>query len=307
MTYEIIAIVIGPLVAVFTVYLEYRKDKKEKLQDRKDMWLDIHFKDITNELVNLKCFNQDIEIGSLQLFLNEKSIKSSVFEKNKFETRLVFYMEIVQDFFDGPDVQFGIIDTNKIKNNYDNSIKHLESGYENTYKNMVDLWNAELVYKNYVVETIGDILKNITRVMRENFSKLKASIRDNEPSSYNITQIFWELVRNALGYKVNINFKVENKHSLFFENNTSAFIHLLTIDAEKFINEVWDKLKTDSQKDLENLINYNKRILDKESIVQKSILGIIDLYVAGHVIEGYCDVCGKIYHEKDITKLRPKL
>ena len=39
MNYGIIAIIIGPLVAVFTVYLEYRKDKK-------DLWLKQHYASI---------------------------------------------------------------------------------------------------------------------------------------------------------------------------------------------------------------------------------------------------------------------
>ena len=48
-------------------------------------------------------------------------------------------------------------------------------------------------------------------------------------------------------------------------------------------------------------------MLSKESKFKKSLLSIIDLYVAGYVIEGYCHECDKIYHETDITKLRPKL
>jgi len=43
MNYEIIAIVIGPIIAVFTVILEYIKDGKEKLRDRKDLWLREHY------------------------------------------------------------------------------------------------------------------------------------------------------------------------------------------------------------------------------------------------------------------------
>jgi hypothetical protein len=40
MNYEIIAIIIGPLVAIFTVYLEYKKDINIKIQDRKQLWLE---------------------------------------------------------------------------------------------------------------------------------------------------------------------------------------------------------------------------------------------------------------------------
>ena len=64
MNYEIIVIIleaiIGLIVAFITVYLEYRKDKKEKLQDRKDMWLDAHYKELYNDLANLYNFNERI-------------------------------------------------------------------------------------------------------------------------------------------------------------------------------------------------------------------------------------------------------
>ncbi len=60
MLYEIIetsiGIGIGVVTAFFTAYFEYRKDEKEKLQDRKATWLDAHYKELCEELNNLiKC------------------------------------------------------------------------------------------------------------------------------------------------------------------------------------------------------------------------------------------------------------
>ena len=53
MDYEIIAIIIGPLVAVFTVYLEYKKDLRIKLEDRKQFWLKKHYNYIQTSVINI--------------------------------------------------------------------------------------------------------------------------------------------------------------------------------------------------------------------------------------------------------------
>ena len=171
----------------------------------------------------------------------------------------------------------------------------------------MDLWDAELEYKKYVEANITVIFDLIKETMAVQFPILKPKLDYGEPSSYNIKKIFDELVRNAEGEKVYISFKEENKNGIFFGDDASAFVHMEKNEAEKFISEVWIKLKNDSQEDLKKIMDYNKKILIKESKFKESLLDIIALYVSGHIIEGYCDICDKIYHEKDITKLRPKI
>ena len=46
----LIPAIISPFIAIITVYLEYRKDQREKLQDRKDFWLRQHYRDLSKEL-----------------------------------------------------------------------------------------------------------------------------------------------------------------------------------------------------------------------------------------------------------------
>ena len=58
MNYEISAIIIGPLVAIFTVYLEYKKDLKIKLEDRKQFWLKKHYNYIQTCIINTVNFQQ---------------------------------------------------------------------------------------------------------------------------------------------------------------------------------------------------------------------------------------------------------
>ena len=319
MNYEIVAtilsLIIGPIVAILTVSLEYRKNKKEKLLERRDMWLDIHLSDIADQLTYLYYFAEPPPAAEmlqthLKEFLWERrnivDVADSFISKHKFETKLV-HIKNFQYFLDQSKDPFTITEINKIKNIYAYSLSHIETGYYNIYKDIMDLWDAELEYKKYIESSITVIFDLIKETMSVQFPILKPKLGYGEPSSYNIMEIFYELVRNANGEKVNISLKEENKHGLFFENNASAFVHLFNLDAEKFINEVWVKLKKESCNRLKNLINYNERILDKESIVQKSILGIIDSYVTGYIIEGYCNACKDIKNENDLKKLRPKL
>ena len=319
MNYEIIAIIFtsitGPSVAILTVYLEYRKDKKEKLQDRKDMWLDTHFKDMATQLIQLYNLNElpmeeNMQETELKSFLYKRrhsiDLHDFVFSPDKFETFLIRINKF-QNILDDSGEYFSIKSINEIKNIYSCIFNHIETGYYNIYKNMKELWSEELDYKICIEENIRGILNMIKETIGIQFPELKPSLDYNESYSYNIIEIFWELVRNAKDENVHINLIERNQHGLSFENNDSIFVHLLTSDAEKFINEVWVNLKEKSYDSLKNIINYNKRMLSKESKFKKSLLNIIDLYVAGHAIEGYCDVCDKIYHETDITKLRPKV
>ena len=76
---------------------------------------------------------------------------------------------------------------------------------------------------------------------------------------------------------------------------------------EKFKENVWEVLKKEFENKIKSLNDNCNNLSKLESKFRDTINNIIDDYDSGHIIEGYCDVCNKIYHENDITKLRPKV
>lgn len=299
MSYEIIAIIIGPLVAIFTVYLEYIKDKKEKLQDRKDIWLDTHYKELCEELNNLiKCI----------------TTKNKVTHEKELETSLVEYECNITS------INANMKNTiNDITKNYDNAMKHLKRGYKDYYNNIFSIFCREGEYKEQLNETIDEIFKCIKKLMNSKFPSLKPGPKPLDgPNDYDINLIYYKLVENIIEGNVKV-----NASNYYIVNFLTTYLYfdepLYRITCNIFQNNeqidavlddfkyVWLQLNKKFETKIKNLNTICKELRDNEEDIKSSLQKIINDFKSGHVIWGYCDMCDKIYHEKDIKKLRPKV
>lgn len=308
MNYEIIAIILtsitGPGIAILTVYLEYRKDKKEKLQDRKDMWLDVHYKELYEEL---------------QKFADEIIKQDKTDSTGKLETSVIEYQ------YDNTSITATMNNTISkgiIKNNK-NSLQHLMHNYKNIYNSIGSLFIAEGKYKYQLNKIINEVFEDIKTLMSEQFHELEPgenslSTKEGKLIYYDIKTIYLNLIKKIIKSSVIIGAHGinETKPSYLYFNYPSNDIIMViplqdkpkTIDiVNKFMNSVWNPLNNKYSEKINKLYKTHNNLIKNEEDIKNSLQQIINGFKLGHVIEGYCDVCDKIYHETDITKLRPKL
>ena len=296
MIYEITAIIIGPVVAFLTVWLEYYKDNKEKLQDRKDQWLNEHYKQLSIEFQALSRFSPIITIDQEGRYLPS------------LEGFQLLGTSLVEYEFESNYIKVWIkLELNYAKEIYKNSIAHLQKGYQDVYAKMEKLWESENIYKDSLYIALNDILKRAQELMKINFPNLNPLLKNGQPNSYYIKGI----VTTLIGGMIENDEKLEFEQILqqIYSKVESDYIIANVDDSfyNKFENNVWkvlnDKFKTqinDLKKKYENLSKDEKEFTN-------SINNIIDCCNSGHSIKGSCDVCNKIYNEKDIKKLRPKV
>ena len=298
MEYEVIAILISPFIGVLTVCVEYIKDKKEKLQDRKAMWLNEHYKELYIEFENLANFSCTILInieGKSVLPLRGYQILG---------TNLVEYQ------FGSGCIEVKIrLELNYVKKIYKNSVSHLHEGYKLVCKQIGELWNAENNYKDSLSVILNDILKRVLELMNGNFPNLNPSTGFINKcfNAYNIKKIIETLIESRMKNSEELAFNQKDGTIHPKSNITDIIAFLDALQYNKFKNNVWEPLNNEFKGKIDKLIKEFKELSDLEKEFTKSIENIIDDYKSGHAIEGYCDICDKIYHEKDITKLRPKV
>ena len=305
MLYEIIetliALIIGVVTAILTVRFEYRKDEKEKLQDRKSMWLDAHYKELCEELNNLiKCI----------------TTKNKVTLGKELETGLVKYECNITSINANMKIDINDIINKKY-------MKHLESGYKDSYDKIVAIFTKEKEYKEDLNRKINEIFKCIENLMNSKFPSLKPGPnaleeQNNKYIYYNINLIYYKLVENIIEGNV----KVERPNGemgkfptcLYFDEPSNYKIICDIFQNKKQVNEllnnfigVWKQLNDKFRDKIKNLNELCKRLKEDEDNIKSDLQKIINDFKSGHAIEGQCDVCDKIYNEKDITKLRPKV
>ncbi len=298
----ILSYILGPIVAILTVFLEYRKDKKEKLQDRKDMWLDVHYKDLSNELQN---------------FANVIIKNDAKDFREKLETGVIRYSYCKNTI--NVIMNRALADTMK---NRKNSLLHLMHGYKEIHKGIGSLFAAEGKYRYQLNEAIKKIFNCIKTLMGNNFNCLEpgedaTSTKNGKLAYYNIYTIYYNLVENIIGNPVTINVRQLDKDPpyLYFNYPSNFIIMGITPEIQlkaneackKFKDSVWNPLNKKYKEKIKDLYNIRNELRKYENEIKSRIQYIINDYNLGRAIEGYCDSCDKIYHETDITKLRPKL
>jgi hypothetical protein len=289
MSYEIIAIIIGPLVAVFTVYMEYMKDLRIKLQDRKQLWLSKHYNfiqtDIRNILDNIHTKNKMVYNGAIQLTIGTE-FKEGVPQikiTNNLERLTVedtgahlkfysFYQEFIE-LYKG--VEFYIYNLNILYNKFIDFVKnainlncngirpveYLPSDYEGYY--MEHFFRATIYY-----------------------SFDNTDFKIDTTSGENNCKYF------TFNYKIN-----DAYYGIFFSKSKE--------NVEIFSKSIMPNVISHFKDKLMNLgVESNKIDIGLDIIIHK-ILNISEDYNSGFPIKGECKNCTSIKSVKRLEELMP--
>ena len=281
----IFAILAGLVTAFVTVWLERLKDQKEKLQDRKDMWLDDHWRSL---IIDLK------DISKIKIIdLCGYNIDNSGFAPY---CRIELY-----------------------KGDYISPFSHIESGYSELYNLLENIFSDEKRYHDKMSKYLNDIYLDITTFMKEVFPHLNKRIGSNDnlkrhnissgEESYDVSSFLTELINSIEGgsyylSEVNTNeiYCVDVKTN---EHDPSTIASSKEPILPKFEKEIWSRLMTKYEKIVKELQVEQKKIIDEESQWNNSIQDIIVTYKIGFSIKGKCKDCEKILSEKKIINIRP--
>ncbi len=293
----VISGIIAILISLLSIKAERKERYKEKLQDRKDTWLDTHYRELSIEFKNLINFNSIKVINVVE----DAPILKGYYQI--LETSLVAY------HFESSCIKIKI-ELNNMKEIYKNIVSHLEHGYPNVYNKLEELWKAENKYKDSLLDAFDEILKRIVELMKNNFNNIQPSLENigKNTELYNIKVMFKALIFSIIENS-KLDYYPENSGAVVYPKlyNDDAIVHLNKKCYEKFKENVWEVLKKEFENKIKSLNDNCNNLSKLESKFRDTINNIIDDYDSGHIIEGYCDVCNKIYHENDITKLRPKV
>ncbi|WP_298275306.1 hypothetical protein [Ferroplasma sp.] len=291
----VIGAIISGIIAIYVSRNSIKQERKEiyeeKLQDRKDMWLNEHYQELYIEFKNLENFNlfRAMCKGKEDVPVLERHL-------NSLETILVRYHFECNSYFKAE------MQLNNVEEIYKNSTSHLMEGYPDVYEKMVELWQAEVKYKDSLSSTLNDILKKAQELIKNNFPDLSLSSRpiNNSDNSYNIVAMIQGLVIDLVKNTEDLEFDPTRGMVYTESDNTAAIAFLSQTKYDKFENNVWKPLNNEFKGKIKTLNeNYNK-LSKYESKFQDYIKNIISDYDSGHSIKGSCEGCNKIYNEKDI-------
>ena len=300
----VIGAVISGLIAIYisqkSIKQERKERYKEKLQDRKDIWLNEHYRELSIEFKNLTNFNSSIVTREgkedVPVLEGYYQILGTKLVEYNFESNNYIKVEMK-------------LTLNNVKELYKNSISHLNEGYPDIYTEMEKLWKSENEYKDQLSGTLSDILKRAQELMKSNFPTLSPSLEDIEKifNLYNIKTIITTFIESIVENKVKLEFDQTNG-ILYLKPDKNDIIANFNISLyNKFKDNVWKPLNNEFEEKINKLNENYNNLFKSENEFINSIKNIIDDYKSGHAIEGYCNICEKIYHENDITKLRPKV
>ena len=309
----IAAILAGPLTAIVVVLLERFMDQREKLQDRKDMWLKDHWKDLAIYLENISEFGlREDNPREEPKATTRGSTKEYYPEDQELRTALSGY-NIKESGFEP------YCNINRFKDYHTISLSHIESGYTGLYNLIEDIFSDEKKYHDERSEYLNDIYLDITTFMKEVFPRLNKRIGSNDnpkrrnissgEESYDVSSFLSELINSIEGgssylSEVNTNeiYCVDVKTN---EHDPSTIASSKEPILPKFEKEIWSRLITKYGKIVKELQVEQKKIIDEESQWNNSIQDIIVTYKIGFSIKGKCKDCEKILSEKKIINIRP--
>lgn len=233
---------------------------KEKLQDRKDMWLDTHYRDLSEEFNNLAYFNQ-VRInkeGTDPPALNESF--------HILMTNLVIY-----DFkFNDINVE---IPLNNVQQVYRNSSKHLEQGYPDKYKAMEELWSAENKYKEELLDNFKNIWRKIHELMKCHFPKLEPSTgkMKRDFDHYNIIIMFETLIEGLANNIEKLEFN--NVEGIIYPKlrNQDIIANMNNASYNSFKVNVWAPLHLQFEGKINSLHKNSEELLEREKKFSEDI------------------------------------
>lgn len=275
---------------------ERQERHKEKLQDRKDMWLNEHYKQLSMEFPALSTFSRIITVVQEGQYVTPLEVIQPL------GTRLVKY-EFKPNY-----IKVRIkLELNDVKKTYKNITSHLQNGYPDIYAKMEKLWECAKTYKDLLDSVFNGILKRVQELMKINFPDLNQSSMNTKPNSYYIKGLITMLITGIFENDEVLEFDSINRLIYSKVEGEQIISNVNDSFYNKFKNNVWKILNDEFKRQINDLYEKNENLLKAECKFENSINKIINEYNSGHVIEGYCDICQNIYHEKDIKKLRPKV
>ena len=300
----IVAILAGLVTAFVTVWLERRKDQKEKLQDRKDMWLKDHWKHLAIYLENISEFGlREDKISEEPKAPTQGTTEEYHPGDQELATALCGY-NINESGFEP------YCKINLFKDYHIISLSHVESGYKELNDLLVGILSDEGEYFTKISEPLKNMYKDITKLMKDKFPNIIITLSSLTVDSYSIYYIFNELVKSLMGDHDELS-EVPNSSGNYYvqvvrnEGKPTDIILTKKSILKNFRDDIWLILKDKYKNQIKELQVEQKKIIDEESQWNKSIQGIIVTYKIGFSIKGKCKDCEKILSEKKIINIRP--
>ena len=291
MNYEISAIIIGPLVAIFTVYLEYKKDLKIKLEDRKQFWLKKHYNYIQTCIINM---------------VNRINVKNSIIYNGASQ------LSIGTEFNDGiPNINI----SNNLKPLMEGELKsHLK--FYPFYSDAVELYDRVESYNNEIINIYNSFINYVQNVVDKDFKGIKPV--ENLPSNcegYYIAQMFRITIYcifNQSDFKIynntdqnnlkyfSLSYKIDGRYYGFFFSKDEK-------NVQKFKEYIMPDIISKYENQLINIGKMNMEIDIELKILIRELLKITSGYNSGFPIKGECNNCKSIKDIKKLDELMPPL
>ena len=300
----IVAILAGVVTAFVTVWLERRKDQKEKLQDRKDMWLKDHWR-------LLSIYLKDISYLGLQKDELREELKAPtlVSEEDFYHRHAGLGTALCGYHIKETDLEpYCNIDT--FNDNHKIALNHIESGYKELNALLAAILSDESGYFNKISELLKNMYKEITELMKDKFPNIKINLGPFADDNYNINNIINELIKSLMGDQDELSEVLEGSGKYYVkvlrkQNKTTDLILTNESILESFKENIWSILKDKYKNQIKELQDEQKKIIVKESQWNERMEKIIDTYSIGFSIKGKCEICEKILNEKNIPNIRP--
>jgi hypothetical protein len=299
--FAIMAALIGSFL---TVYLERKKDEALKLQDRKDLWLDSHWNELWGDLINLAEFNTTRTL------------------RGDDTTGLATQLVSVDLLFNSVNCRYILLKENKenINEKFDNCLAHLRSGYNDIYKFFKKLEGDEINYHDNLQNSMDTIANEMITTM-EKLASLKPLDNNQtlEEGCFDFILFLKYLMCHSntekchiikveggginVGYWYDAIVKCSGCRTRIDESRVAIKMRQKTYES---LEKAIDNIESISRDSIMKIRSERSSILNMETEFSNMISDVVKSYEGGHIIEGTCEICGKIYDEKNITKLRPK-
>lgn len=299
----IAAVLAGLITAVVTVWLEKRKDQKEKLQDRKDAWLGDHWKYLAIYLYDISEFGLLADEPRDEVNAPTLGVERFNPSYQNLGTALSGYNVNEKGF-----APYCNIDA--FKDNHSVSLSHVGSGYKELKALLDDILSDEKVYFSKMSEILNNIGMDIKEMMQAEFPALTITNGLFQKNCYRIYDISNELIKCLEGNLVKLSELINDNGDYCLQveregQEPSTIIITQQGILQIFKNNIWSKLKGKYKNSIKELQNDQEKLKAKEKCWTQKIKEIINFHSIGFSIGGKCKICEKMINEKNINNIRP--
>lgn len=295
---------ISGLIAILIYYRTMKEAYKERLQERKGIWLEKHFQQLSNGLNDLAAFNvpQEGERKVQVLEGYQKYLETELVSYHSRDAEIVAEMKLKE-----------ILSEIKSKNIEHSTsapgivLFHMLTGYDEEYNNMLKLLEKANRYAEDLSNLLNSISERLVILMKECLPNLEPSWGNQGGSNvYGIVSTINTLIYNVIKGDENVEYDELKKEIVLKSAGYEAITFSDRSDYDKFLKRVWRVLINEFKSQIKSLLERRNNLSNIEKEFSDSIKQIISDYDAGYSIKGCCKICKKIRYEKDIKNLRPK-